>query len=203
MAKILLVRHGTNDMVDKKLAGRLPGVNLNEQGRTQAIQLAEILKNLPIEGVISSPLERTYQTAEPIALMHRLPIEINQGLQEMDFGEWEGKPFSQLKKLNAWKLIQEQPSLFCFPGGESFVEAQQRMVAALNVINKAYSEKDLVVCVSHCDMIKLAVAFYLQMPLNAFQRLQINPVSVTLLNLHDENVSFGPINATAVFSIGY
>lgn len=196
MAVFLLVRHGQNNMVGKKLAGRLPGVHLNAQGQAQARHLAAELAELTISAVISSPLERAVQTAEPIARVHNLPVEINEGLQEMDYGIWQGRSIKQLGRNKLWKEVQQQPSGFCFPQGEAFVSAQSRVAETLKALGEIYAENDLVVCVSHCDMIRLAVAYFLDMPLNAFQRLQINTASVTCLNLQNGRASFGPINAT-------
>jgi len=201
MAIILLVRHGQNDMVGKKLAGRLPGVNLNEQGKAQARRLAAELAMLSIKAVISSPLERAQQTAEPVARIHNLPVEINAGLQEIDFGTWQDKSIKQLRRSKLWKTVQESPSTFCFPEGESFAAAQSRIVETLQVLSAAYAEKDVIVCVGHCDMIRLAVAFFLDMPLDAFQRLQIAPASVTVLHLQGGQTAFGPINAVVGFPL--
>lgn len=200
MAKIFLVRHGLNDMVGKKLVGRLPGIHLNEQGRLQAQQLAEKLRHLPIRAIFSSPLERTHQTAQPIADKHNLSIKFNPGLQELNFGTWEGQEINTLKDLEMWAHVQERPGSFRFPSGESFLEAQMRIVEVLNMIGQTYAKNEIVVCVSHCDMIKLAVAYYLKMPLDAFQRLQISPISVTILDLQNDRASFGPINAGFDFS---
>ena len=200
MATILLVRHGQNDMVGKKLAGRLPGVNLNEQGQAQARRLAAALASLPIKAVISSPLERAQQTAEPVARIHNLPVEINPGLQEMDYGTWQGRSIKQLRRLKLWKTVQERPSTFGFPEGETFAAAQLRIAETLQVLSTAYAEKDVIVCVGHCDMIRLAVAFFLDMTLDAFQRLQIDPASVTVLHLHAGQAAFGPINAPFGYS---
>jgi probable phosphoglycerate mutase len=197
MAIILLVRHGQNDMVGKKLAGRLPGVNLNEQGKAQARRLAAELASLPIKAVISSPLERAQQTAEPVARIHNLSVEINPGLQEMDYGTWQGKSIKQLRRSKLWKTVQEHPSTFRFPEGETFAAAQLRIAETLEALGAAYAEKDMIVCVGHCDMIRLAVAFFLDMPLDAFQRLQIAPASVTFLHLNGSQAAFGPINAPA------
>jgi probable phosphomutase (TIGR03848 family) len=201
MTTILLVRHGQNDMVGKKLAGRLPGVNLNEQGEAQARRLAAELASLPIKAVISSPLARAQQTAEPVARIHNLPVEINPGLLEIDFGTWQGKSIKQLRRSKLWKTVQECPSTFRFPEGETFIAAQSRITETLGEVSAAYAEKDLIVCVGHCDMIRLAVAFFLDMPLDAFQRLQIAPVSVTVLYLQGGRASFGPINAPVGFPL--
>ena len=195
MANFLLVRHGQNDMVGKKLAGRLPDVHLNVHGQSQARRLAEQLAVLPIKAVIASPLARAQETAEPIARIHTLPVLTNEGLVEIDYGRWQGKSFKQLRRSKLWKDVKEAPEAFRFPEGESFQEAQSRIAQTLQAINQAYAEKDLVVCVSHCDVIRLAVGYFLKMPLNAFQRLQIDTTSVTALHLQDGKVSFGPINA--------
>lgn len=195
MAIFLLVRHGQNDMVGLKLAGRLPGVHLNGKGKAQARRLAAELAELPIKAVISSPLDRARETAEPIARIHNLPIEINEGLQEIDFGTWQGKSIKQLRRRKLWKEVQEQPSGFCFPEGETFTDAQSRITDTLQALSKKYAEKDIVVCVGHSDAIRLAVAFFLGMPLDAFQRLRIDTASVTVLYLNDTHAYFGTINA--------
>ena len=130
MAIIYLVRHGQNEMVGKKLAGRLPGVHLNEQGHAQARQLAAELSALPIKAVFSSPLERTQQTAEPIARIHNLPVITEPGLIEIDFGAWQAKSLKQLRRNRLWRDVQEFPDGFSFPSGESFVAAQTRTSTA-------------------------------------------------------------------------
>lgn len=199
MAIFLLVRHGQNDMVGKKLAGRLPGVHLNGKGEAQARRLAAELAVVPIKAVISSPLERAQETAEPVARIQNLPVEINEGLQEINFGTWQGKSIKQLRRRKLWKDVQNRPSAFCFPEGETFTEAQSRVAETLQTLSKTYTEKDVVVCVAHSDVIRLAVAFFLGMPLDAFQRLRIDPASVTVLCLDDGKASFGSINAVFDF----
>jgi probable phosphomutase (TIGR03848 family) len=196
MALLLLIRHGHNDLVGKKLAGRLPGVHLNQTGQCQARRLAAELAGFSIRSVIASPLERAQETAAPIALVHGLSVEVLPELMEIDFGAWQGKSLKQLKRRKLWKDIQDHPSKVCFPDGESFSEAQSRVTEGLLRLSEKYGEKDQIVCVSHSDVIKLAVAYFLDMSLDNFQRLQITPASVTFLFLHQGNVSFGPINHT-------
>jgi probable phosphoglycerate mutase len=200
MAIFFLVRHGQNDMVGKKLAGRLPDVHLNDQGHSQARRLAAELAELPIKAVIASPLARAQETAEPIARIHNLPVLTSAGLVEIDFGGWQGKSIKQLRRSRLWKDVQESPDGFHFPDGESFNAAQARIAQTLHDLSQAYAEKDQVVCVSHCDVIRLAVAFFLEMPLNAFQRLNIDTASVTVLYLQDGKASLGPINALTGFT---
>jgi probable phosphoglycerate mutase len=200
MAIFLLVRHGQNDMVGKKLAGRLPGVHLNEQGQAQARRLAAELAELPIKAVIASPLDRAQETAEPIARVHALTVVTNEGLVEIDYGQWQGKSIKQLRRTKLWKAVQEAPDGFRFPEGESFHEAQARVAQTLETLSQAYAARDLVVCVSHCDVIRLAVAYFLHMPLNAFQRLRVDTASVTALHLTEGRAAFGPINAATGFT---
>ena len=123
MPVVLLIRHGENDVMHRRLAGRLPGVHLNEPGRGQAAALVERLKNLPVNAIYSSPLERALETAEPLAGTRELPVQVNPGLLEIDYGQLQGKTYKQLQRINAWKMLQEEPSRVQFPGGESLTGA--------------------------------------------------------------------------------
>lgn len=199
MAVLFLIRHAENDMVGKKLAGRLPGVHLNQRGQAQARRLAAELAQIPIKAIYASPLDRAIETAEPIARVHGLKVETLPGLLEIDFGSWQGKRLKRLKEHRLWKDVQDQPSEFRFPNGESFQEAQQRIVDALSAIIETSEEKDAIVCVGHSDMIRLAVAHFLGMSLDNFQRLRIDTASVTVLNIHHGCLAFGPINLTFDF----
>lgn len=199
MAVFLLVRHGHNDMIGERLAGRLPGVYLNQEGVEQAKRLASEFESLPIKAVYASPLERAIETAQPVADAHNLPVEILPALMEIDFGEWEGQELSKLKKGRFWKHVQGKPGEFRFPGGESFLEAQERVVQGISILSQQFSEKDMVVCAAHSDVIRLAVTHFLGLPLDNFQRIRILPASVTVLYLHDGQAFFGPINYTFDF----
>jgi probable phosphomutase (TIGR03848 family) len=183
MTILLLIRHGINDMVGKRLAGRLPGVHLNEEGRQQAEGLAQSLVKLPLKAIYSSPLERAYETAQPLATALKLPIQTHPGLQEVDFGQWSGKENEDAKLQDLWKTIQEKPSQARFPGGESFIEAQQRIVQTLEEISSAHQEEDLLACFSHCDTLRLAIVHYLNISLDDFHRLTVSPASVSALRL--------------------
>ncbi len=194
MATFLLIRHGENDMVGKKLAGRLPEVHLNDRGQTQARRLAAVLAAAPIRAVYASPLDRAQETAEPIARMHDLSVITDPTLIEIDFGSWQGKSLKRLKRHKLWKVVQEQPEKVRFPGGESFVEAQARVAAGLTALSNQHGEKDLLVCAAHGDVIRLAAAHFLGMPLNYFQRIHIAPASVTILHLSGESAYLSAIN---------
>ncbi len=195
MAVFLLIRHGENDYVGKRLAGRAPGVHLNEKGRQQAWLIASTLMKAPIKGIYSSPLERAVETATPLAHALNLEVCIQPDLTEIDFGGWQGKTGKQMRRMKLWKVVQETPSQMRFPGGESFVEAQARLCRGIEAIRDKHEDKDLVACFSHNDAISLIVANYLGLPLDKFQRLSVSTASVTVLMLMKEgSPHLGAIN---------
>jgi probable phosphomutase (TIGR03848 family) len=188
MALLLLLRHGENDYVKKgKLAGRLAGVHLNEKGRSQAQAAAQALCSMLPEGqavtVYSSPLERTMETAEPVAKAFGVDVIPRPGLLETDYGEWQDKSVKQLSRQKLWRVIQTSPSVFRFPGGESFTESQHRIVQEVQTLVGMHDPKDVLICVSHADPIKLAVAYFLGLPLDLFQRLNVSPASISALSV--------------------
>ncbi len=184
MPVIMLIRHGENEYVKKgRLAGRLPGVHLNKTGLAQAKVLAEGLGKMPIKAVYSSPMERTMETALPLAQELGLEVIPRPGLIELDCGEWTDQKLRALNKLKQWKVVQNTPSLHHFPGGETFLNAQHRICDELQHLAAQHDEKDTIVCVSHSDAIKLAVAYFIGLPLDMFQRLHVAPASVSTLML--------------------
>ena len=186
MPTILLVRHGENEYVKEgRLAGRLPGVHLNEVGEKQAQALAETLANAPVNAIYASPLERTMETAQPIAEALGLGVFPEPGLLEVDFGEWQGKTLKQLRRRKLWRSVQNSPSITRFPEGETFADAQHRIVGAIENLSGKHKPKDLIVCVSHSDIIKLAVSYYLGQPLDLFQRLIVAPASISTLIIYE------------------
>lgn len=181
-ATLLLVRHGENDLIKaRRLAGRLPGVHLNETGREQARRLAVRLASWPLAAVYSSPLERCYETATFIATPHGLPVRCHDGLLESDYGEWQGQAVDDLIQTELWKLVQITPSFVRFPGGESLRAMQQRVVEALHEIAAAHPRQPVVVC-SHADPIRAAITCFLGAPLDLFHRLEIAPGSVSMVH---------------------
>ncbi|MDO9087472.1 MAG: histidine phosphatase family protein [Anaerolineaceae bacterium] len=194
MAVILLIRHGENDWVGKRLAGRMPDVHLNKKGQDQASQLAEILKTLPFKAIYSSPLERAMETAQPLAQLKDMEISICANLSEINFGDWQGKTIKHLRRLKLWKTVQNNPSQMQFPNGESFVGAQNRLVECIKQISESHEETDLIACFSHSDSIRLLVSYYLDMPLDSFQRININTASISSLALMKDHISVPFIN---------
>ena len=198
MPTILLIRHGENEYVRKgRLAGRKAGVHLNENGRSQADMLGKMLAQAPIKAVYSSPLERTMETAAPIAAAKNLDVIPRDGLLELDFGDWQDKTLKSLRRRKLWKTVQSRPSRMRFPNGETFAEAQLRVADELEALRAMHKPKDMFVCVAHSDLIKLAVAYHLGLPLDLFQRLVISPASISTIHLSEEgaqviNINFNP-----------
>ncbi len=186
MGTIILVRHGENDWTKKnKLAGRIPGVHLNEAGHQQARAAAERLAALPVKAVYSSPVTRCMETAAYIADAHRLAILPVDEVAEVEYGEWEGKKIKKLAKQPLWRAVQFFPSRARFPEGEALREVQFRAVQAIEEI-AARHEKEMVVVVSHADVIRLLLAHYLGVHIDLFQRIVIAPASASVLALQPE-----------------
>lgn len=176
---MLFVRHGKTPTTGSTLPGRAKGLHLAEEGRAQAEAVAARLGELArVDAVYASPLERTRETAAPIAKARGLKVQVERGLLECDFGEWTGSQLKDLMKLPAWRTVQRYPSGFRFPGGESFTEMQGRITGAVASL-VARHEGGVVIAVSHADPIKAAVADALGTHLDLFQRIVISPCSVT------------------------
>ena len=189
---ILLVRHGQTPTTGKVLPGRASGLHLAETGQQQAQRVAERIAELPrIDAIYASPLERARETAAPIAKALKQRVKIDKGLLECDFGDWTGAELGKLMKLPEWTTVQKAPSTFRFPNGESFTEMQTRMVTALDRIRAAHPG-GTVVCVSHADPIKAAVAHAMGTHLDLFQRIVIGTCSVSAVAYSP----FGPVVLT-------
>jgi probable phosphoglycerate mutase len=196
MTHLLLIRHGENESTRTgKLAGWTPGVSLNDAGQKQAQALVERLKGAPLKQIYSSPLERAQETAAPLAAALRLAVHIRPALGEVRFGAWTGKSLKRLARTKLWRVVQGLPSAMQFPEGETMRAAQLRIVDALDEIVRAHP-KDMVAVFSHSDPIKLAVAYYLGMPLDLFQRIQISTCSVTVMRLGQGQPSLVKLNDT-------
>jgi probable phosphoglycerate mutase len=186
MTLLLLVRHGENNYSKTgRFAGRLPGVHLNERGQAQAGQLSESFAQVPLKAIYSSPLERAMETAAPIARVRKLEVQVEPGLLEADIGKWQGLSIRRVARTRPWRAVQHAPSRAGHPGGETFQQTQTRVVTALDAILTRHKPHDIIACVFHADPIKLAVAHYIGLPLDNFQRLACDTGSVTLLSIHE------------------
>jgi probable phosphoglycerate mutase len=190
---VLLVRHGQTPTTGQVLPGRRPGLHLSEQGEAQAQAVAERIAPLKkVAAVYASPLERTRETAAPIARAVGRRVRSERGLLECDFGDWTGGDLKALAKKPEWGTVQHYPSGFRFPGGESFTEMQTRITGTLQRLSRSHAG-ETVVAVSHADPIKAAVAHALGTHLDLFQRIVISPCSVTA-------IAYGP-NGPAVLCV--
>ena len=180
-ATVLLVRHAVTAATGKTLGGRT-AAPLDERGRAQAEAAAQRLAVLPVKAVYASPLPRTVETARAGAAPHRLEVVEDEGLLEIDFGRWTDRALAPLTRTKLWPVIQSRPSLVRFPDGETLRGAQARAVDALEAIAARHDRK-VVVAVSHADVIKAVVAFYLGMPFDMYQRLVVAPASTTVLTV--------------------
>jgi probable phosphomutase (TIGR03848 family) len=202
MPVLILIRHGENDYTKKgRLAGRLPGIHLNERGKGQAEELSKALAEVPIKAVYSSPLERAMETAEPIAKARNLEVLREPGLMEANVGKWQGQAVRRLALTKTWRIVQRAPSRAGHPGGESFLETQTRIVSALDAICKKYKPRDLIACVFHADPIKLAIAHYIGLPLDYFQRLACDTASVTMLAIDESGAQLLWLNRRPPFEL--
>jgi probable phosphoglycerate mutase len=191
---VLFVRHGKTPTTGSTLPGRAPGLHLSREGQRQAEAAAKRLAKLKkIAAVYASPLERTQETATPIASALNLQIRSDPGLVECEFGEWTGAQLKDLFKLPEWRQVQHSPSSFRFPGGESFPEMQVRICSAVAALVNAHPG-ETVVAVSHADPIKAAVAAAVGTHLDLFQRIVVSPCSISA-------VQYVPTGAPIVLAV--
>lgn len=188
MATVLLVRHARSTAnVSGILAGRAPGVELDQTGREQAARTGARLAAVPLVGVVSSPMVRCRQTALAILDHQReaLDIEVDGGLTECDYGRWQGRALSELADEELWRVVQTQPSAAEFPEGESLAAMQARAVAAIRrhdaAVEAAHGPDAVWAAVSHGDLIKSILADALGTHLDMFQRIHVHPASVSIV----------------------
>jgi probable phosphomutase (TIGR03848 family) len=188
MATVILVRHGrTTANAAGTLAGRLPGVRLDETGDAQAVHAGERLAGVPLTAIVSSPMERCKQTAKAIAGVRAEPMRVSteRGITECDYGDWQGRPLRELAKEKLWATVQTQPSAAAFPGGETMTAMQARAVTAVRrhdaALEAEHGPGAVWVAVSHGDVIKSVLADALGMHLDLFQRLHVDPASVSVI----------------------
>ncbi len=178
---LLLVRHGLTDLTGPVLAGWTPGVHLSERGRAQAEDLAGRLRDLALDAIVTSPLERCRETAAAVGRGRDLRTEVDDRFGECGYGEWTGRKLEELAKEPLWRVVQAHPSAATFPGGESMAAMQHRAVAAVRDWNARLGEKAVYLVCSHGDVIKAIVADALGLHLDQFQRITADPASLTVI----------------------
>ena len=187
MGRVLLVRHAPTSETGRKLTGRLPGVSLDDKGLEIARRTAANLGLVKLRAVYSSPIERTWETALEICAPHGLEPVREDGVIEVDYGDWSGRTLKSLYPLKAWKTVQITPSRMTFPGGENLADAQRRAVAAVDRLAAAHPKATIAV-VTHADIIKSVAAHHLGAPLDMFQRIGVAPASVTVIDIPKSGV---------------
>src|SRR5216683_7713497 len=189
---VLFVRHGLTALTGPVLAGWTPGVVLDDRGRAQARALAARLAQVPLHAIVTSPLERCRQTAEAIAAastldgsppIHPPPIHEDERVGECRYGDWTGKQIKKLAREPLWRVVQAHPSAARFPGpdGESILDMQHRAIAAVRDWNARLGQDATYAICSHGDVIKSLIADSLGMHIDQFQRIQVDPCSLTVI----------------------
>jgi probable phosphomutase (TIGR03848 family) len=180
---VVLVRHGLTAMTGPVLAGWTPGLHLDERGEEQAAALAERLRPVPFDAVVSSPLDRCLDTAAAVLEGRDQQLEVDDRLGECRYGDWTGRPLKELAKDPLWKVVQNHPSAVVFPGpeGEALRDTQARAVSAVRAHNARLGPDATWLACSHGDVIKAVVADALGLHLDGFQRISIDPCSVTVV----------------------
>ncbi|MCW2529042.1 MAG: putative phosphoglycerate mutase [Pseudonocardiales bacterium] len=182
MSTVLLVRHGLTAMTGPILAGHTPGLHLDDRGRAQALALAARLTDVPLTAIVTSPLERCVDTAEAIRVGREgTPWHVDERLVECRYGDWTGKAIKDLVKHPMWKIVQQQPSAAIFPGGEPLRATQARAVESIREWDAKLGDDAVWVACSHGDVIKSILADALGLHLDQFQRIVVDPCSVSVV----------------------
>ncbi len=194
MTTFLLIRHGDNDYLGHTLVGWTPGIHLNARGRAQAERLADRLSGAGVSAVYSSPLERARETAEPLARRLGIEVRISEALGEIRIGEWTGRTFEELQQDARWRHFNAFRSGARIPGGETMLEVQHRMAAAIEEMRGEHPAGTLAL-VSHGDPIRAILCLYLGVPLDLIHRLEVETASVSVIKLGDDWAQVTRVNA--------
>lgn len=201
MTTLILLRHGrSSSNTSGVLAGRSPGVELDDTGRQQAAALAERLKAVRLAAVVTSPLQRCRQTVAPLLDGRELSAEADDELAEVDYGDWTGRELKGLSKEKLWKVVQQHPSAAVFPGGEGLAAMQARSVAAIRghdaKVAAEHGPHAVWLACSHGDVIKAVLADALGMHLDTFQRIMVDPCSISVVHYTETRPFVGRMNDT-------
>lgn len=178
---MLLVRHGLTASTGHVLTGWMPGIGLDDRGRAQAAALGARLAAVPLDAIVTSPLQRCQETVAAIAARRDLVVQTDERAGECKYGDWTGQPLKRLMKDPLWRVVQAHPSAVTFPGGESMLDMQHRAVAAVRDWNARLGPDATYVICSHGDVIKAIVADSLGLHLDQSQRIQADPCSLTVI----------------------
>jgi len=200
MTTFLLVRHATCDPVGRSIAGRLPGIPLNAEGREQAARLAERLRGVALDAIYSSPIQRARETADAIATDRALVVNTAEELIELDFAAWSGRTLAELEDDEQWRRFNRLRSVTRASSGESMLDVQARAVALVERLRAEHPD-GRVALVSHGDVIRGLIAHLAGIPLDLFQRLEIEPASVSVIGVDEHHIAVRCLNHTGGLSI--
>lgn len=196
MTTVLLVRHGLTALTGSVLAGWTPGVHLDERGIAQAAALGERLRSVPLAAVVTSPLERCRETAAALLADREPPppLHVDERLGEVGYGEWTGRELRELRREPLWSVVQGHPTAAVFPGGEGLAAMSTRAIAAVRAWSAELGPDATYALVSHGDVIKAILADALGLHLDGFQRIAVDPCSLSVvrygrLGTHVERVN--------------
>lgn len=196
MTTFLLVRHAAHDWLGRGFAGRLPGVGLNDEGRRQAAALVQRLDGMPVDAIYCSPQPRTQETVHGLAEQRGLPVAIEAAFDEIDFGDWTGRTFDEVRAQHAlWTHWVERRASAQPPGGERFAGVATRAMAGLRRLLARHAGQHVLV-VSHADVLKAMVATALGLSLDHLERFDMAPASVSILGMGDDWAQLKLLNAT-------
>ena len=195
MTTFFLIRHASCDGLGQTLWGRTPGICLNYTGNAQTQCLVDRFKNMSLDAIYSSPLERALQTASVIAQSMNLDVKMSDAANEINFGEWTGKTFDELSNDERWRHFNNRRSMTTIPGGESFLEVQNRIVKELETLALQHGDAHVAI-ISHADVIRAAVAYFSAIPIDLVERFEISPCSVSAVAVDNDNATLLTLNNT-------
>jgi probable phosphoglycerate mutase len=199
MTSFFFIRHGDHSLLGKAMAGRMPGVHLSPEGQRQAETLVQRLEAVQFSALYASPLERTQETAKPLATDRNLEVHVTDALNEVDFGQWTGMNIDLMHQDKQWELWNSSRSCSRPPGGEMLVEVQSRVVDKVEVLREAYLDHT-VALFTHSDTIRAAICFYLGVPVDMCVRIAIDPASISILRFYGNKPEIARVNDTGVIS---
>jgi probable phosphoglycerate mutase len=197
MCRLFLIRHAWHDAIGKYLSGAAPGLHLNDVGRRQLPILVAALHAVPFDAVVSSPLERTRETAEPIARDHDLDVVFDDRFIEYGVGEWSGRTFASLNPTPDWRRFNDLRSVSRAPGGELMLDVQQRAVGAMLDWRDAHPSGNVAI-VSHGDVIRAMLLYVLGMAVDMLHRIEVSPALISVVELDADSMRVVQMNAAGV-----
>jgi probable phosphoglycerate mutase len=197
MTRFYLIRHGHTAAIDQYLAGRASGTELTEEGQRQVERLVTRMHDVPLAAVVSSPLERTRQTADALARDHGLAVSVADELNEIDFGAWTGSTFAAIDRDERWRRYNTARAITAPLRGELMIEAQVRALKALLDLRDR-NRGGTVAIVSHGDVIRGLLLYFLGMPVDFVHRLEVAPARISVVDLSEDDVRVVQINGDSV-----